>query len=187
MTTLSLERQKGQPGSSRCSPWPLQDVRRVVLFACLLALGIVLNVAEGMILPRGWPVRLGLANLSILCGLFLLRSRDLFLLAFFRVMVTSLLFGFFFQLPMWLSLGGGLASVAAMAAAFRGYGKVFSIVGISLLGAAAHMSAQVGLFALLFAPSVLELYPVFLAVALLGGLVVGGLMIPIQRRLALGQ
>ena len=108
-----------------------------------------------------------------------------FLLVFFRVLVTALLFGFFFQLPMWLGLGGGLASVAAMLGAFRGYGRFFSIIGISLIGAAAHMSAQLGLFALVFAPGVLGLYPVFLLFALLGGLLVGGLMLPIQRRLAL--
>lgn len=187
MTEIALKGRKDNLDGSGEALWPLQEVREMVLFGCLLGLGIVLNTVEGIILPRGWPVRLGLANLSVLCGLFLLRGRELFLLVFFRVMVTALLFGFFFQLPMWLGLGGGLASVAAMVGAFRWYRQVFSIVGISLIGAAAHMSAQLGLFALLFAPDVLRLYPLFLLFALLGGLLVGGLMVPIQRRLALGE
>ena len=180
-------RQKDSSSGQSRAPWSLKEVRATVLFACLLALGIVLNTLEGIILPRGWPVRLGLANLSILCGLFLLRGRDLFLLAFFRVVITALIFGFFFQLPMWLGLGGGLASVAAMLAAFRWHRRTFSIVGISLIGAAVHMSVQLGLFALLFAPGVLRLYPVFLILAMAGGLLVGGLMVQIERRLALGK
>jgi len=167
-------------------PWSLEEVRAMVLFACLLALGIVLNTVEGIILPRGWPVRLGLANLSVLCGLYLLRGKDLFLLVFFRVVVTSLIFGYFFQLPMWLGLGGGMAGVAAMVGVFRWHNRVFSMVGVSLCGAAAHMSAQLCLFALLLAPGVLRLYPVFLLLAMAGGLLVGGLMVQIERRLALG-
>lgn len=165
--------------------WSLEEIRQVCLFACLLAMGILLNVTESLILPRGFPVRLGLANLSILCGLYLLRWQDLFLLVAFRVLVTSLLFGSFFQLSMWLALAGGFAGVAMMAPLFYWGKGTFSIIGVSLMGSAAHMSAQIGVFAVLFAPAVLRLYAAFLALAILSGLVIGILMLQIERRILL--
>jgi len=163
--------------------WPREEIRNRVRFSTLLALGILLNTLESLILPRGWPIRLGLANLSLMCGLFLLRPRDLFLLAAFRVIVSSLIFGYFFQLPMWLGLAGGMAATTVMEAAYAVHRGVFSWVGISLLGAAAHASAQLGLFAWWFAPSVWGLFPWFLALSLLGGLLMGLLMMGIERRL----
>lgn len=163
--------------------WPREEVRDLVRFSTLLALGIMLNTLESLILPRGWPVRLGLANLSMMCGLFFLRPRDLFLLAAFRVIISSLIFGYFFQLPMWLGLAGGLSAAVVMEAAFAAGRGVFSWVGVSLLGAAAHATAQLGLFAWWFAPSVWSLYPWFLTLSLLGGLLMGGLMLGIERRL----
>ncbi len=164
-------------------PWSAEEIQRLVRFSTLLALGLLLNTLESLILPRGWPIRLGLANLGLMCGLFLLRPKDLFLLAAFRVIVSSLIFGYFFQLPMWLGLAGGLSAAAVMEAAFAVRRGVFSWVGISLLGAAAHATTQLGLFAWWFAPAVWSLYPWFLALSLMSGLLMGLLMLGIERRL----
>jgi len=174
-----------QGDSLKSLPWSFDEVRLLTRFACLLALGIALNTLEGMVLPRGWPVRLGLANLSILCGLYLLRWRDLVTLSVLRVLITALIFGTFFHLSMWLGLAGGLASVLVMGLSYRIRGRALSMIGISMLGAAAHISAQLALFAFFFAPGILRFLPLFLALGSVGGLVIGSLMIQIERRLPL--
>ncbi len=120
----NLEAIRSSAGED-CRAWPREEVRNLVRFSSLLALGILLNTLESLILPRGWPVRLGLANLSLMCGLFLLRPRDLFLLAAFRVIISSLILGYFFQLPMWLGLAGGVAATTVMEAAYAVHRGVF--------------------------------------------------------------
>jgi heptaprenyl diphosphate synthase len=126
-------------------------------------------------------VKLGLANL--VTQVVLVRHGFLPALetAVHRVLASSLMLGSFLSPGFALSLGGSLVSTVAMGGAAR-LGATFrpaplSLVGISVLGAMAHLLAQLALVYLLFLhhPGVFALAPWLLAIAVVTGWINGTL------------
>jgi heptaprenyl diphosphate synthase len=91
------------------------------------------------IVPLG-GYRIGLANIAVLIACHLLSRRMGLLIMAARVLISSILFGsattFIF------SICGGLLAWCVMAVMLPFYGK-FSLIGISVLSAAAHNFGQV--------------------------------------------
>jgi heptaprenyl diphosphate synthase len=92
-----------------------------------------------------------------------------------RVVLGSFFIGSFFNPGFWLSLTGGMAAVAVMALLKQQAPQQFSIIGISLAGALAHVLAQALFAGLLIVrrPEILYLLPAMLWPALFAGMVVG--------------
>jgi len=94
-----------------------------------------------------------------------------------RVVAGSFLIGSLFTPSFILSLSAGVASALAMITAASLGPRVFSIVGISLIGSVTHVVTQLLLVMLLFVQneSLLVLLPLLLTSACVGGLIVGWL------------
>ena len=147
--------------------------------AALVAGASVLQVAESM-LPHPLPgVRLGLANIMTLVALVYLGPGPAVGLVVVRTLVSSIILGTFLSPAFWLSFAGGLGSTAVMTGLFiwsERFGRAgFSLIGISVAGAATHMLAQVTLVYLVFirSPGVLLLWPWLGLGAVATGIVTG--------------
>ncbi|MDX8407995.1 MAG: Gx transporter family protein [Mariprofundaceae bacterium] len=120
---------------------PLLELEARAVWLALLMLAIGLHVFEAALPSLGPWFKPGLANLITLLALVWMGARSALLLTLFRVIVGSFFIGTMFTPTFVISLAGGLASVLMMIAAWR-YVPGISLVGVSLLGALAHMTAQ---------------------------------------------
>ena len=119
--------------------------KRLTLCALLTALALVLSIAEkwiplGLIVPVP-GIKLGLANVVTLFALTTLRKREAVAILLSRVTLASLfagsVTGFLF------SLFGGFLALVVMTLLLRREGRWFSLLGISVAGAAAHNIGQI--------------------------------------------
>ncbi len=139
------------------------------------AAAILLTVAEAAI-PLPLPgVKPGLGNIVTLIVLARWGWRDAAWVALLRVFASSLLLGQFLAPGFFLSLGGALASLLTLGMAIRLPARWFGPVSHSILAAAAHIGAQLIIARLWLVPhnGVFYLLPVFIAAAVLFGLVNG--------------
>lgn len=120
------------------------NTRRLVVLGLFVAIAGVLHAVEGW-LPVPIPVpgaKLGLANIISLLAIVLYGWRDALLVATLRVLLGSLLGGMLLGPSFAMGLSGALSSTVAMALVYR-YGRsIYSLVGISMVGAAVHNLAQ---------------------------------------------
>ncbi len=107
----------------------------------LLMLAIGLHLFEASLPSLGPWFKPGLANLVTLLALVWIGPKAALTLALGRVIVGSFLIGTLFTPTFIISISGAIAAALIMIAASR-WMKGLSLVGISLLGALAHMLAQ---------------------------------------------
>lgn len=147
--------------------------RRVVLGGVLLAGACVLGLVEAGVASSLPGVRLGLANIAVLVALVSLGEGPALAVSILRVGIVGLATGSLFGPTSALAIAGALAAWAAMALALRGSVR-FSLVGVSIAGSAAHVTAQFLVAALLAgAPGVLRLASFSLLASLLFGIATG--------------
>lgn len=147
--------------------------RRLARLGLLIALAGAVQAAESLVpSPAPW-FRVGLGNAVVLVVLHRWGPREGVWVAAGKVLVGSLLAGRLFSPAFLLSLGGTAAAVASMAAALRA-SPPLGFVGISVLGAQAHVLAQIFLAALLLrTPALWSLLPVLGALAVGAGCLTG--------------
>ncbi len=151
--------------------------RRLVYGALLVATGLVLFLFESII-PRPLPwLKPGLANIAGLMALYMLGLREAITVTLVRILVGALLVGTFLNPAFLLSLGGGMVAVLAMGAVKYFAQDLFSVIGVSVCGAACHNVTQMCLaYALIVRRSELFfLLPAMLLAAVVTGLLVGGI------------
>jgi len=154
---------------------PIHATERQVRLAWFAALAIAVHAVEALI-PSPLPgVKLGLANAVTLVVLLLHGPRDALVVTVVRILIGALLIGTFLGPGFFLSLAGGLAAWAVMAAARPLWPGLLSPLGLSVLGASAHICAQVALVyaVLLPNPGLLHLAPVLVASAVATGVATG--------------
>jgi heptaprenyl diphosphate synthase len=119
------------------------NTQKLVLISILIAISIVLNIIERFALGglTGLPmIRLGLANIVVLMVLYLYQAKDAFLVLIIRIFLVGL-FTSLFSPTFFLSLGGGLMAYLGMIIGKSL--KVFSIIGVSVLGSFGHALGQI--------------------------------------------
>jgi heptaprenyl diphosphate synthase len=150
------------------------DTRRLTRLAMLAALALVLFLVETA-LPRPLPwMRLGLSNSAVLAALLLFGAGPALVVACTKLLVGGLLSG---------SLGGpafvigsiaGITSLVAMALFWRLAPRLFSPVGLSVLGAVVHQCVQLMVAATYLGHAGLyTLLPMFLVSGVLTGTLTG--------------
>ncbi|MBF0625758.1 MAG: Gx transporter family protein [Magnetococcales bacterium] len=167
---------------------PRSRLEADLLAAHLAAAGVAAHVLEATLPGLGPWFKPGLANLFTLVAFFHLGWRTAVAVALIRVVAGSLTVGTFLSPTFFLSLSGALGAVAAM-----GVGGLLPLglgpVGLSLLAALAHMSAQVvaAFFLILGHQGLFLALPWFLAGSWVTGIVNGVLAFLILERLAPNQ
>ena len=125
----------------------LQDKYRIAL---LSAYALALHGFESLLpTPIPW-LRFGLANIITLTTLFLYGVRAAIMVTLIRVILSSLFAGTFLGPAFILSLGGGITSTLAMGFVLSITPRLFSAIGLSLIGALFHNIAQLFLAYFLF-------------------------------------
>ncbi|RMF83497.1 MAG: Gx transporter family protein, partial [Nitrospirae bacterium] len=148
---------------------------RQVRLAWFAALAVAIHTVEALI-PSPLPgVKLGLANAVTLVVLLLHGPRDALTVTLTRIVVGALLIGTFPGPGFLLSLSGGVAAWAAMALARPLWPRLLGPLGLSVLGAAAHILAQVGVVFVLLVrhAGLLHLAPLLLLSAATTGAATG--------------
>ncbi len=148
-------------------------MRKITLNGLLISVALVLSFMERFIplnllvpLPG---VKLGLANIVTMFALFYLGVPSAITITVLRCVMASLLFGGMSSLL--YSLSGAFLALIVMIILKLGYGKVFSLIGISMGGAAAHNTGQIIMASIMLKNTVVFAYlPVLLFTGLVTGL-----------------
>ena len=153
---------------------PVPGESRGKLLAFLAALCFFLSAVEYMI-PKPLPfMRLGIANLPILLAVDLLPFGSFLVLALIKVIGMSLVTGSLFSYVALFSLAGTLCAALVMFGVRKLFRERVTAVGISVLGAVSSNAVQVVLASfVVFGQSARLIAPVFLAMGLVTGLVLG--------------
>ena len=162
------------------------DINHQLKLAFLIAGAIVLHIVES-ILPTSllFPgARLGLANIITLFTLVNYGFKDALEVLLLRIVLSSLLVGTFFTTTFFLSLIGGILSLVIMAVAYYLLQIEFSIIGISILGAAFHNLGQVLMaYFLIENWRILFYLPYLLLASLPTGIFIGIIVIKLEKYL----
>lgn len=115
--------------------------KRIAIYGMLIALAFILSYIESMIpIPIPIPgVKIGLANLVVLVGLYTMGAKEAFILSMIRIILVGFTFGNLST--MLFSFAGGILSWLLMTAFCKS--KKFGISGVSIIGGVAHNVGQI--------------------------------------------
>src|SRR5574344_91790 len=150
-------------------------MKKLARLSMLLALAVVLSIVESIIpLFNGTipGLKLGLANAIILLVLYTYGFKDTLNISLLRVFLVGILRTGVFSIAFWLSFGGAILSIIFMFV-FKKV-KIFSIIGISIIGSITHSIGQILVAMLILNNNSLLYYvPVLLIFAIPTGIFVG--------------
>lgn len=155
---------------------------KTAVFGLFVALCFACGYIE-VLLPFRFPVpgmKLGLANLAVLCALYTLGARTAAGISLLRVVLSAFTFGSLYG--MLYSLAGALCSLAVMALLHRF--PCFGTVGVSVAGGICHNIGQLLVaFAFLGVAGVLYYAPILLIAGAATGFLIGAAAQPLLPRL----
>jgi uncharacterized membrane protein len=170
MRAFSLEPGASDTSCAVPSRPPIAELHRKARWMALLMLAVGMHVLEAALPGLGPWFKPGLANIATLIALVMLGPWAAVMLAVARVVLGAAFIGTLFTPTFVMSLSGAMAAALVMLVAWRTIPGV-SLVGISLLGAVAHMLAQFATVETLFIQqsTLFYLLPPFLLVATITG------------------
>lgn len=146
--------------------------KRVAYIGILTSLAMIFSYVE-MLIPVNFGIpgiKLGIANLVVVTGLYMMRTKDVFIVSMLRILMMGCLFGN--GVSLLYSLSGGLLSFFVMAASKRIKG--FGISGVSVLGAVSHNAGQILAASFIIgSKSIFYYFPVLTIAGVITGLFIG--------------
>ncbi len=151
----------------------ITKTKKLTVLSLFIAIGLVLQYMEGKVLISPIPGgKLGLSNIVSILNIFMFGGKNSLTIAVIRSLLGSLLFGGVMTVP--YSVSGAVLSTLAMWGIKHFYYPKVSIIGISIVGAAVHNSAQLIVAAIFYGSIYVFSYlPVLLITALISGFVTG--------------
>ena len=151
---------------------------KVAYSAMLTALAMIFSYIEAVIpFSVGVPgIKLGLANLVVVTGLYFMSPLQVFTILIARIMLVSFLFGN--MSAMLYSLAGGVLSFTVMLLIRKCRG--FSIIGVSIAGGVCHNFGQL-LIAMVVVRTIQIVY--YLPVLFIAGMITGMLIGIVGQRI----
>lgn len=121
----------------------MKKLNRIIFLSLLVSIGLALSLLETSIpLPIPIPgAKLGLSNIVILVSLIIFGFRDAFLISVLKSIVFMLVTGSVSSFM--YSISGAILSIVVMWISYKYFSNIFSLIGISILGAVAHNTGQV--------------------------------------------
>ncbi len=158
------------------------STRKVAGFGVLIALAFIFSYIESLIpISLGIPgIKLGFANIVVIIALYKMGPKEAVTLSLLRIFLVGMTFG---NASMMLySFGGAALSLLVMIGAKQI--KLFSMVGVSILGGIMHNVGQIIIAIIVLESGVLVHYlPVLLIAGIVTGMVVGIMGAEIAKRL----
>lgn len=152
----------------------MKKMQKLTFISLLVAQGLVLYMFERMLpVPFITPgAKLGLTNIVTVIALYMFSFREVFLIIFLRVILSTLLGG---TLSSFLySIAGGILSFFAMYLIKKIGKENVSTMGISIVGAVFHNIGQIIVAALVIENAMIVTYlPVLMIAAIGTGFFVG--------------
>lgn len=157
--------------------------KKTAYMGMLVALAFIFSYIESL-LPTsvGIPgVKIGLANMVVIVTLYTMGAAPAFALSLVRIVLTGFTFGNLASMV--YSLGGGMLSLLVMVIARKT--KLFSVTGVSVLGAVFHNVGQIIVAALVIENSSLFYYlPVLMISGVAFGIIIGVVGAMLIKRLS---
>lgn len=150
----------------------MKQVKKTAVMAMLVAAAMIFSYVESLIpVNFGIPgMKLGIANLVTVTGLYFLALPEVLLIVVMRVLLTGFLFGN--GMSIIYSLAGGILSTLVMALLKKS--RIFSELGISVAGGISHNIGQLTVAAVTIESGKLFYYlPALLIAGTLTGLLIG--------------
>ena len=143
--------------------------KRIALFGMLVAVAFIFSYIEHLIpLPLPTGVKLGAANIVILCALYFLGWKEALAVSMVRIVLSGFAFGIS-TVP--YSLAGGLLSMLAMVLLKRAKG--FGITGVSVAGSVCHNIGQTVVAMLVLGSKTVYYFPLLLFSGIIAGILIG--------------
>jgi heptaprenyl diphosphate synthase len=148
------------------------SIQKITRLALLLAIGVVINYGESLLLPLAFiapGVKLGLANTIGLIVLYYFGLKEFVTIGFLRVLLTALFTGFGFNFYIALA-GWALATIVVII--FYCWQRL-SIFGLSMTSAVMHGVGQIIMVAILYqSPYIINYLPVLFFTGIVSGLLI---------------
>lgn len=152
----------------------MKKLNKIVFLSLLVSIGLALSVLETSI-PFPIPIpgaRLGLSNIVILVSLIIFGFRDTFIVSILKSIVLMLVTGSISSFI--YSISGAILSTIVMFIVYKYFSNIFSLIGISILGAVAHNTAQVSVATVIMNNiKIFSYLPILLLLSLFTGYFVG--------------
>lgn len=164
----------------------MSKTKKLTRIALLVALATILHIVETIYLPPLLPwTRIGLANIITLIAIISFGMKVGIEVALLRSILSSLLRGTLFSPTFILGLSGTVASAIVMGVFYKIGSKLFSFIGISIIGAVTNNLTQIIVvyFILIKHPGCFYLLPLFLLSALISGFFNGVIVIYLNKHL----
>ena len=157
---------------------------RIAYLGIFLALTLILSYVEALIpIPYMIPgMKLGLANLAVVCALYYFDPKEALAVNVLRILIVGILFGTGYSLI--YSLAGGILSFFAMLIVIKIL--KLSVIPVSVTGGLFHNIGQIIAAAILLHTSYIVYYlPALLVAGVVTGALIGGLAAVIINRVKL--
>jgi heptaprenyl diphosphate synthase len=150
--------------------------KRNAVIIILVCNAILISLLE-LIIPVPVPlpgVKLGLANIITIIAIAFLDLKAVLIIVLLRCFVVAVLSKGLMMLI--FSLSGGLLSALMMWLVYKKLPNVFSVKGISIIGAITHNTAQVMVASLILKETIIFYYlPILLVSSIVTGLITGSI------------
>ncbi len=121
----------------------MKKLNKMIFLSILVSIGLALSVLESAIpLPIAMPgARLGLSNMVVLVTIIIFGFKEGIIVSMLKsivlVLVTGSISSFMY------SFSGAILSCIVMYLSYRFFSNIFSLMGVSILGALSHVTAQI--------------------------------------------
>ncbi len=140
----------------------MKKLNKMIFLSILVSIGLALSVLESAIpLPIAMPgARLGLSNMVVLVTIIIFGFKEGITVSMLKsivlVLVTGSISSFIY------SFSGAILSCMVMYIAYRFFSNIFSLMGVSILGALSHVTAQITVASLMMNNAKIYTYLPFL-------------------------
>jgi len=143
--------------------------KKMALFGMLVALAFIFSYIEHLIpLPLPTGVKLGAANIVVLCALYMLGWKEAAAISFVRIFLSGFAFGIS-TVP--YSLAGGLLSLLCMV--FLKKSGKFGMTGVSVAGGVFHNIGQTLVAMALLGSNTAFYFPILFFSGIVAGILIG--------------
>lgn len=145
--------------------------RKITLLGLTLAGAMLLSYVESLIPPLSTVpgIKIGLANIAVIFALCRIGTREAYFVSLIRVLLSSLLFGN--AVSVIYGLCGAVLSLISMTILKKI--NIFSVLGISIVGAVMHNVGQILAAIIILGSNVIVLY---LPILILSGTITGAII-----------
>ena len=153
--------------------------KKIAMFGMLVALAFIFSYIEHLIpLPLPTGVKLGAANIVVLCALYLLGWKEAMAISAVRIILSGFAFGVS-TIP--YSLAGGALSLLVMTVLKRK--NSLGVAGVSVAGSVCHNIGQTLVAMVLLGSKTAFYFPLLFFAGIVAGVLIGILSAVVLKKL----